>query len=34
MKFNTKQSGVLDGSGRMILENGDIYDGYFKGGRF
>lgn len=26
--------GVLDGLGRFTLDNGDIYDGQFKGGKF
>ena len=26
------KNGVLDGEGRMILENGDVYDGSFSGG--
>jgi len=24
----------LDGPGRSIFENGDVYDGFFKGGKF
>ncbi len=28
------KNGVLDGLGRIMLDNGDIYDGYFKKGSF